>query len=254
MAAVAAGDASKQTIITYTNNSVRLKLCKYVDQGLTNLGPYPFTFPTVTGNAGPAGPIAAESITAGVGAANAVCKVIGTFRAGTTVTIVEGIVAGTKVGSITANPAINAYNGGPTIVPGSLSLPNRTVTVVLGKGETVVTYQDVPALPGLLKICKAAGVSAPPVPPGTVFTFTVTRQSGASAAGSPFSVPTGSCVIVGTFPFNDDAVDRRGGSAEHEGAVDHGGPDLRGRGRGQHEPAGAHEHEPRDPLDLGDDR
>jgi hypothetical protein len=42
VAAVTAGDASRQTVVTYTNNSVRLKLCKYVDQGLTNLGPYSF--------------------------------------------------------------------------------------------------------------------------------------------------------------------------------------------------------------------
>ena len=63
---VAAGDASKQTIVTMTNNSVRLKLCKYVDQGLTNTtapgnSQFPFTFVT-TGNAGPNGPIAPLSL------------------------------------------------------------------------------------------------------------------------------------------------------------------------------------------------
>jgi hypothetical protein len=203
VAAVSAGDASKQTIITYTNTSVRLKLCKWVDSG-TPLGPYPFTFPSVTGNPGPVGPIGPVSITPkGVGESNVVCVVVGSFRAGTTVQIVEGIVPGSKVGAITVNPEKNAYNGNPTIVPDSLSLPNRTVTVVLGKGETVVTYRNVPAKPGLLKICKVAGTSTPAVPPGTVFTFTVTRQNGAAAAGSPFSVPTGSCVVVGTFPFNE---------------------------------------------------
>jgi len=202
VAGVVAGDASTQTLITFTNTSVRLKVCKYVDQGLTNLGPYSFSFPTVTGNAGPAGPIAPISITAGVGAANAVCQVVGTFRAGTTVTIVEGIVAGTKVGSIAVNPGTDAYDGGPTIVPGSLSLPNRTVTVELGKGETVVTYQNIPALPGQLKLCKVAGISppgSPPVLPGTVFTFAVTLPSGAI---SNVLVPAGSCVVVGNFPFN----------------------------------------------------
>jgi hypothetical protein len=205
VAAVAAGDASKQTLITYTNTSVRLKLCKWVDGPTgTPLGPYPFTFPSVTGNAGPAGPIGPVSITpTGVGLGNIVCIVVGTFRAGTTVQIVEGIVPGTKVGGITVSPEKNVYNDTSTIVPGSLSLPNRTVTVVLGKGETVVTYRNVPAKPGLLKICKVAGVSTPPVPPNTVFTFTVTRQNGAAAAGSPFSVPTGTCVVVGTFPFNE---------------------------------------------------
>ena len=33
VAGVAAGDASKQTIVTMTNNSARLKLCKYLDAG-----------------------------------------------------------------------------------------------------------------------------------------------------------------------------------------------------------------------------
>ena len=61
VAAVAAGDASKQTLVTMTNDSVRLKLCKYVDQGLTTDGPreqpFPFKF-AASGNAGPNGPIA----------------------------------------------------------------------------------------------------------------------------------------------------------------------------------------------------
>ena len=239
VAAVVAGDVSTQTLVTFTNNSVRLKLCKYVDQGLTNLGPYTFTFPTVTGNPGPVGPIATESITAGIGAANAVCKVIGTFRAGTTVTIVEGIVAGTKVGSITVNPAINAYNGGPTIVPGSLSLANRTVTVVLGKGETVVTYQDVPALPGILKICKLAGVSTPA---GTTWNGVHVRRLSAKRCHRGIRCPGRELHGHRDVPVQHDVVDRRAGSTEHEGAVDHGGPDLRGRGRSQLEPAGTHEH------------
>ena len=134
-----------QTIVRYTDDSVRLKLCKYVT-GLTNLGPYTFALSS-TGNAGPTAVPATVSLGAGTSFAGAVCTVIGTFRAGTVVTITEGITPGTKVGSIVTNPVTNT-GGGSTVVPGSLSLPNRTVAVVLGAGETVVTYQDVPALPG----------------------------------------------------------------------------------------------------------
>jgi hypothetical protein len=201
VAAVAAGDASRQTLVTVTNNSVRLKLCKYVDGGLTNTtapgnSRFPFTFSAV-GNAGPNGPIAPLTLAAGNSFATAVCTVVGTFRAGLTVQITEGITPGTKVGSITTNPTINT-GGTPTVVPGSLSLPNRTISVVLGAGETVVTYEDVPALPGMLKICKVAGVSTPPVAPGTVFTFTITNGT----AVRTLAVPAGSCAIDTNYPFD----------------------------------------------------
>ncbi len=198
MVAVQAGDASVQTIVTMTNNSVRLKLCKYVDQGLTNTGPYTFRFGTVTGNAGPIGPISPVSITAGTAAAP-ICTVVGTYRAGTTVPITEDIIAGTKVGSITVNPATDAYDGSPTVVPGTLSTANRTVTVQLGAGETVVTYQNVPASPGTLKICKVAGVSTPPVPATQSFSFTVTPPTGSAIT---LSLLPGACGVVGTFPYD----------------------------------------------------
>jgi len=200
VAAVAAGDASKQTIVTFTNNSVRLKLCKYVSGGLTNLGPYTFAL-TSTGNSGPTAVPATVSLTAGTSLAGAVCTVVGTFRAGTTVTITEGIVPGTKVGAITTSPTTNLGDG-PTVVPGSLSLANRTVAVVLGAGETVVTYQDIPALPGTLKLCKAATAVPPLIPAGTPFSFTVAPVSPTTGATTTVSVPSGSCTVVGSFPFD----------------------------------------------------
>jgi hypothetical protein len=201
VASVVAGDASRQTLVTFTNNSVRLKLCKYVDGGLTNTtapgnSRFPFTFSAV-GNAGPNGTIAPLTLAAGNSFATAVCTVVGTFRAGLTVTITEGITPGTKVGSIVTSPTINT-GGTATVVPGSLSLPNRTISVVLGAGETVVTYEDVPALPGMLKICKVAGVSTPPVVAGTLFTFTITN----GAVVRTLTVPAGSCAIDGNYPFD----------------------------------------------------
>ena len=194
--AVQAGDASTQTLVTMTNDSVRLKLCKYVDQGLTNTGPYTFRFGTVTGNAGPNATPGPVSITAGTAAAP-ICTVVGTFRAGSIVPITEDIVAGTKVGSITVNPSTDAYDGTPTY--GSLSTANRTVTVELTAGETVVTYENIPASPGTLKICKVAGTSTPPVPATQAFTFTVTPPTGSPIT---LSLLPGSCGVVGTFPYD----------------------------------------------------
>ena len=248
--AVQAGDASVQTIVTMTNNSVRLKLCKYVDQGLTNTGPYTFRFGTVTGNAGPIGPISPVSITAGTAAAP-ICTVVGTYRAGTTVPITEDIIAGTKVGSITVNPATDAYDGSPTVVPGTLSTANRTVTVQLGAGETVVTYQNVPASPGTLKICKVAGVSTPPVPATQSFYVhghTPDRLTDHALASA------GRVRSRRNVPVRHHPRDRRGRCTEHVGPVDHGSPGIRDRERGQHQPARALEHGAGDPFDVGNDR
>ena len=97
--------ATNQTIVKYTNDSVRLKLCKWLDP-TTPAGTYNFALSS-TGNAGPNTVPATASLTATTAnnsAANAVCSIIGTFRAGTTVTITEGIVPGQKVNAITATP------------------------------------------------------------------------------------------------------------------------------------------------------
>ena len=180
VAAVSVGDATNQTIVKFTNDNVRLKLCKYVDAG-TPAGTYNFALSS-TGNAGPNTVPATASLTATTAnnsPANAVCTIIGTYRAGTTVTLTEGIVPGQKVNSITTTPTTNV-GGGSTIVPGSLSLPNRTVQVVLGAGETVVYYENAPAGNGLLKLCANA-------PLGTVTEFT----SGLNVGSSPAAVTEG---------------------------------------------------------------
>jgi hypothetical protein len=184
----AATDPSNQTLITFTNDSVRLKVCKYIDAGLTNIGPYTFNF-TATGPSGPNTAPGPLTMAAGTAAAPN-CQVVGTFRAGVQVGITEAVVPGTKVGSIVVNPSA-------ATVTGSLSLPNRTVTVTLGAGETVVTYEDIPALNGALKLCKTAGS---PAPIGSTFAFTV---SAAGTATQTATVPVGSCVTLPlTFLFN----------------------------------------------------
>ncbi len=266
VAAVSVGDATNQTIVKFTNDSVRFKLCKWIDSA-TSAGTYNFALSS-TGNAGPNTVPATASLTAtsaNNSTANAVCTIIGTFRAGTTVTITEGLVAGQKVNSITATPSPTNTSGSLTIVPGSLSLPNRTVQVVLGAGETVVYYENGPAAKGDFKLCKAAGVNGDPtIPAGTLFPFTLTPVGG----GAPISVsvPTGQCADLGPQTFDSTWTIVEGTvtglsttvQAHHlqPVAVRPGtrGRRVSGRYADQHEPERAHEHEPHDSLDQCHDQ
>jgi hypothetical protein len=173
---VAAGDTSAETILTFTNSPSVLKLCKAVtDRSLLGVN-YPFT---VNGS-----PISVPAALA----PNATCEIVpGIFTAGTTVNIAEGVVPGTQVRSIAVTPSGRE-------VSGSNNPAARTDSVILGSGETIVTYTNEPAPPGTLKICKIAGFG---VAPGSMWSFTV--------AGVPgrINVPAGLCALVpGTFPFN----------------------------------------------------
>jgi hypothetical protein len=155
---VQAGDTTDQTIVTYTDALSTVKLCKQWDPGwgdqeaLADENPstvFPFTMTWDTSF--PAGPNTGAT-SAGLEAGQ--CEIIGTVRTGSEVKIVEGITPGTKVESIDVNPGTDS-EGTPLIVPGSESLPNGTVKVIAGPGETDVTYTDEPADPGTLKICVA---------------------------------------------------------------------------------------------------
>jgi len=189
------GDSSKQTLVTFVNDPVRLKICKELDGSLrdpkTHLysGTYvfDFTYSPAGANAGPSqvklpvDPYSGEA-----------CAMVGlpNYRAGTIVGITEEVVPGTKVDSIDVNPwkaGVDA-KGKPTA-----NETARTVTVTLQAGETVVTYTNEAADPGTLKICKVAGTG---VAAGTVFTFTV------AGVTTPFHVQAGQCLDVGKYPFN----------------------------------------------------
>jgi len=191
---VNAGDSSVQTIVTYTDDPSSLKLCKVWDPSggaqPTAGQLYPFTLAGISGPAGPNTPPASESIPAGTAAAPD-CVLVGQFRAGTVISLTEGIVPGTKVESINVNPAGN-------VVPTTLSLTGRTVQVLIGAGETVVTFTDVAADPGTLKVCATAGTTPGP-PTVTSFTYTInTSQS--------LTVPVGGCQVAGTYPFNSNVT------------------------------------------------
>src|SRR6202011_173153 len=135
----------------------------------------------------------------------------------TMVSVTEGIVPGTKVESIVAA-------GAQSVVPGSLSLTNRTISVLVGTpvtsttgptDEAIVTFTNEAADPGTLKICKISGATATSnnAPGGTLFNFTVSGVPGTTA------VPLGNCVIVGgsqtpvLFPFNSTVTVTEAASA-----------------------------------------
>lgn len=144
---VPAGDATNQTIVTYTDALSTVKLCKEWTGSSRPTTVFPFTV-TSSGAAGP------TTVTSPVGLAATDCQIIGTVRAGAQVNITESVVPGTKVASIVVNPTLNSQGVSP-VVPSTLSLPNRTVSVIAGAGETDVTFTDEAADPGALKICVA---------------------------------------------------------------------------------------------------
>jgi hypothetical protein len=200
------GDASMQTIVTFTNNSVRLKLCKtWEGNGVADPAAttgYPFAF-TYSGPAGPNTGPASLNLVAGTEVTPNCVIVGGPYRAGTQVVVTEGIVPGTKVEDLgdAGSPGITVNPSGNQ-VDSTANAPNRTVTVTLGAGETVVTFEDVPALRGTLKICKAVTTTPPLIPPGTMFSFTLTPVAPTTGVPQTVLVPSGSCVVVGTFAFN----------------------------------------------------
>jgi hypothetical protein len=173
---VAAGDTSAETILTFTNSPSVLKLCKAVtDKSLLGVN-YPFT---VNGS-----PISVPAALA----PNATCEIVpGIFTAGTRVNIAEGVVPGTQVQSIVVTPSGRE-------VAGANNPTARTDSVILGSGETIVTYTNEPAPPGTLKICKIAGLGVAPL---SMWSFTVAGVTGT------INVPAGLCAEVPTtFPFN----------------------------------------------------
>jgi len=144
---VLAGDTTDQTIVTYTDAVSTVKLCKEWTGSTTPTTVFPFTV-TSSGAAGP------TAVTSPVSLAAPDCQIIGSVRAGTLVNITEGVVPGTKVASIDVSPRLNSQGLSP-VVPSTLSLPNRTVSIIAGAGETDVYFTDEAADPGTLKICVA---------------------------------------------------------------------------------------------------
>ncbi len=171
--AVAPGDVSTESIVTFTNNTSRLKICKIAGDPTLLGQTYTFTANgtsmSVPAGAPPGGTCVMDPVA---------------YTAGTQVTITEGVAPGTEVSAIDVNPSNR--------IVGTADLTSRTVSVILGSGETDVTYTNMPAPPGLLKICK----NASGVPAGSKWEFTVSGLPGTT------TVVAGNCAIVGYLPFN----------------------------------------------------
>jgi len=177
------GDFSQQSDVWFTNDVVGFKICK-VFTGTSPVATYPFTYSANGGTA------------VAVNVAPGSCMVPVSYPAGTSIAVTEGVVPGTEVGvgGIVAS-------GADSEVPGTNNVVTRTETVILGTSvksgasapgnEGVVTYTDVVAKPGELKICKLSPPAGVLAPIGTSFAFTLSGGVTGSVV-----VPLGDCVIV----------------------------------------------------------
>jgi len=177
------GAVSGESIVTFTNNSAQLKICKVAgDEALIGQS-YTFT----------ANGTATFTVTAGAGAGH--CVLAGRYRAGTSITVVETPSAGQAV----ATDGISILPSSRTFVRGGSDFLGQSATVTLGSGETVLTYTNVLASPGLLKICKAGAGTG-------LATFTVAGPRG-TAPGitqgtDTVMVPVGGCALApSSYPY-----------------------------------------------------
>jgi hypothetical protein len=165
--AIVPGDASTQSILTFTNQVELglLKVCKIAGTGVT-----PGTRFTIAVNG--------SNVVVPAGS----CVMVATYPTGTSVTLAETPPIGTTVSAISVLPADRL---------GSVNLAGRTITVTVGTGVTEVYFTNTAVVGlGLLKVCKIAGQG---VTPGTYFNFAL--------AGTNFRVPAGYCVMRGTLPI-----------------------------------------------------
>jgi hypothetical protein len=181
--AAASGAVSGESIVTFTNNSAQLKICKVAGDEALIGQPYTFT----------ANGTATFTVTAGAGAGH--CVLAGRYRAGTSITVVETPSAGQAV----ATDGISILPSSRTFVRGGSDFLGQSATVTLGSGETVLTYTNVLASPGLLKICKAGAGTG-------LATFTVAGPRG-TAPGitqgtDTVMVPVGGCALApSSYPY-----------------------------------------------------
>jgi len=199
-------DGHLETLVTYADDLVGLKVCKYFDgeleaqpQGSTTLYTFTETATNAAGN-GPSTAPSSFSLEAGQ------CSYVTNYAPGTVVTITESPQPGTKVGEIVASGAESEVTGYP-------DLPNATEQIVIGTpvistagvsgNEADVSFINELAEPSTLKICKDVASGS-----GT-FTFTVAgpQYVGATDAIKPglikVSVVGGYCGLpVTDLPYN----------------------------------------------------
>lgn len=175
----AVGVVSGGSIVTFTNNSAQLKICKIAGDETLLGQSYSFT---VNGGA-PISVIARDGSTD--------CVLAGRYRAGTSITVAEAPSAGQGVSAISLLPSTRTFTGGGTDFVG------RSATLTLGSGETVVRFTNVLATPGLLKVCKLGGTGSA--------TFTIAGPRGTAPnitqGTDTVVVPVGGCSIPAYYPY-----------------------------------------------------
>jgi hypothetical protein len=176
----AAGAVSNESIVTFTNNSAQLKICKVAGDSVLIGQSYSFS---ANGTS--------FSVTAGAGAGH--CVLAGRYRAGTSITVTEAASAGQAVSGISILPSSR------TFVRSGSDFLGQSATLTLGPGETVLTYTNVLAPPGLLKICKAGAGTG-------LATFTVAGPRGTAPGITQGSdtvmVPVGGCALApSSYPY-----------------------------------------------------
>ena len=192
------GDTSQEAIVTFANEPVQLKICKIASDPKVTA---PYTF-TAVGSGDPSFP---AGITKTVTVLPGQCQLVpgpytnpnGTtgWRAGTTVTVSEGVVPGTAVTAIAVTPSNREVPGAKKLSP----LPNPTTpgpagqdAAVLGSGETQMSFTNDSEPGGTLKVCENPDSKAPAT---AVETFAVSSPTPAGSMTTA-AVPFGSCTIV----------------------------------------------------------
>ncbi|HEX2041066.1 MAG TPA: hypothetical protein VHF24_00385 [Acidimicrobiales bacterium] len=185
--AVAAGDVSTQTVVTFANafEIGQLKVCKVAGPGVATGTGFSFTA------AGQAFTVPAGSPPGGF------CRLAGSFPAGTGVTVNEHAVAGTEVSAITVAPSGR--------VAGQPDLAARAVTVTIGPGVTEVTFTNRAAPTPATTTTTSAPATTTTVPAGATTTTTpvpsttpqVTTTTTPPGATTTTSAPTTTTTVPG---------------------------------------------------------
>jgi hypothetical protein len=183
--AAAPDDVSNESIVTFTNNTSQLKICKVAGSPELLGSTYMFS---VNGGA----PI---PVIAGDGTTH--CTLVPTlltptrFRTGSTVSITEAPTPGEALASI-------SLSDGRTFAASGSDFIGNTATFTIGSGETVATFTNILAAPGLLKICKAG-------PAGSSGTFTIAgprgTAPGTAQGADTVTVSAGSCSLPVAYPY-----------------------------------------------------
>ena len=115
------------------------------------------------------------------------------WRAGTEVKVSEGAVPGTAVTGITVSPSNREVAGAKMLTPlPDPANPAGSDAVILGSGETDISFMNSSEPDGTLKVCEAAGTG---LPAGSAFTFKISSPTPAGSTTTAL-VPAGSCTII----------------------------------------------------------